>query len=509
MIFIYDSRDVFGEDLKLKFHTKFLTLVFSVGLFIIFLVAYLSLEGLKSDFDDNFSKPIQTTSSLNAFQTQYMLEITAILQQQSINTTQYKRIMESWNRYIQRNNPLNNQTTHSNKTFLFLHELYQSLFLSNDFRTIQALKAQKLEIINQINLTLYAQLNAKFFWRDAILKHTQEIATAIQKIITIDLSIYKLEKRTTDNFHTATLGMLYVVTLLVFGIVISLNLIVLSFIQKFHIYLKKLIGKATEDLRYLNKELQDEVDKQVKIIREQDKIMFVQSKLAAMGEMLQNISHQWRQPLNSITLIIQALKSKTDKNLLTQEFINKQTKLALTIAQNMSETINSFSNFFKLETSFENFYIADAIHHALTLHEPIAHTLKIQIHSEIDENIQIFGNKNIIIQILLVLLNNSKDAFIEYKTPQPQCFISLYLEQQEVVIRYYDNAGGIKANIMDKIFEPYFTTKHKSSSTGIGLFMVRELLTKHLNGSIVAQNYNFILHEKTHKGALFVIKLHL
>ncbi len=502
----YIINNVSDENLKLKFHAKFLTFIFSIGLFTIFIVAFLSIKGLKDDFDKNFTESLKEVSLLNDFQSQYMLDTIYIQTLQNKSKSPYKMSMYYWKLY---KNTLINKTE-KRGIFMFLREMYQITFLTHKFLAIQDLKNKKNKLIQKINKIIEFDVASIVSKENSnILEYAKKINELSTDVVSTEVSLYTLEKETTDYFHTATSNMLYAITILVFCVVIYLNLTIVNFIGKLNIYLKKLFDNATKELRNLNAHLQNEIEEQVKTMREKDAIMYAQSKLAAMGEMLQNIAHQWRQPLNSITLIIQGIKIKFDKNTLTKDILKEQTELAMKLAQNMSLTIENFCNFFRIETDFEYFYIKDAINDAIELNKPINDTLGVKLHLGKLGKRKIFGSKQAFTQIILVLLNNAKDAFVERKTEKPCCFIHSESFEKQIIVHFYDNAGGIDSEIINKIFEPYFTTKHKSIGTGVGLYMAREIITKHLHGSIEIDNIAFNHDGELQKGALFVLKFHI
>lgn len=513
MFVFYDDKDISNTNLRLQFHTKFLAFIFSVGIFILFLVAYMSVKGLKSEFDNNFPKSLNEAKILNDFQNQYLLETI-----ESINATDsiinHTKSYDLWNSY----KDLQHKDSQGQYAFIKLHDLYQELFLSQNDDEIQQLKLEKSQLMSKIDSILNTKIVREN--RDLVLNNLLNLNNISTKIMNIQTSIFLKEKVTTDNFHSATLGMLICITLLVFGIIFSLSGVVLEFISRLNSYLKKLFDNATKELSRLNANLQDEVKAQVETIKQKDKLLYSQAKLASMGEMIQNIAHQWRQPLNSLMLVIQGIKTRFERGLLSKDSMSAQTRLALNIAQNMSSTIDNFRNFFRMESGVREFDVSGAIIEAIALNKPILKSQNIKVHFEPSVNeILFFGSKDVLMQVLFVFFSNSKDAFMESKrldsmqdldSKNPledskkdskkiknfsdfHCFIEVEKDKNFVIIRYFDNAGGINENIIDKIFEPYFTTKHKSSGTGVGLYMSRELVINHLRGEILVQNYEFSL----------------
>lgn len=246
---------------------------------------------------------------------------------------------------------------------------------------------------------------------------TKKVNSISANIINTQVALHTLEKEVTDHFHNATIGLLCMITLLVFIIVVCIDIVVIGFIRRLNQYLEEQFNNATADLRCLNAHLQNEIAKKVEDIRKKDIAIYAQSKLAAMGEMVQNIAHQWRNPLNSLGLVMQDIQQKFNRNSLTKEILNKHITTSLALADNMSNTIDIFHNFFRLDNSFEHFDIKDAIHEVVIIYEPLLQALNIQIHIEYDtqEEYRIFGNKHAFMQIVLVLLGNIKDVFAERK----------------------------------------------------------------------------------------------
>jgi len=245
---------------------------------------------------------------------------------------------------------------------------------------------------------------------------------------------------------------------------------------------------------------------QEQLLREKDQIMFQQSKMASMGEMLRNIAHQWRQPLSVITSSATGLKLKKDFGLLSDADFEEFSQGILKSAGYLSETIEDFSNYFKNDKSKEFFNVSEVIQKAVQLTDASLKNADIKLDIISDEEFEIYGIKNELIQVLLNIINNSKDAFennndIETK----QVVISTKKVFANVEIYIKDNAGGIPEKILEKVFEPYFTTKHQSQGTGIGLYMSKQILEDRLKGSINIRNVNETIDHKQYKGVEFTL----
>jgi len=221
---------------------------------------------------------------------------------------------------------------------------------------------------------------------------------------------------------------------------------------------------------------------------EEHELLKQQAKMAAMGEMIGNIAHQWRQPLNILSALNLGLCLKHKRDKLTLEEIQKFKKKSNTIIQGMSATIDDFTNFFKPNKIQENFKIDDAVNSALKFVSDSYIENNIEVFYTANPTIEINSYKNELIQVLLNIFNNSKDAVIEKGIKKAQLTIRIFDSTENIVIEIQDNAGGIDFNIIHRIFEPYFTTKFKSQGTGIGLYMSKMIIEKSMKGSLSSEN---------------------
>ena len=248
---------------------------------------------------------------------------------------------------------------------------------------------------------------------------------------------------------------------------------------------------------------------QEQLLREKDQIMFQQSKMASMGEMLRNIAHQWRQPLSVITSSASGLKLKKEFGMLSDGDFDEFAEGILKSATYLSETIEDFSNYFKNNKNKEIFYVSDVIKKAVQLTDASLRNADIQIDTILEDNLEIYGIKNELTQVLLNIINNSKDAFEYSDITTKQIVISTKKVFNNIEIYIKDNAGGISEKILEKVFEPYFTTKHQSQGTGIGLYMSQQIIEDRLKGSIDIQNIHQTIDHKKYKGVEFKILIPL
>ncbi|MDD5716845.1 MAG: PAS domain-containing sensor histidine kinase [Sulfuricurvum sp.] len=233
-------------------------------------------------------------------------------------------------------------------------------------------------------------------------------------------------------------------------------------------------------------------------LKQTEEILIVQSKLAAMGEMVGMIAHQWRQPLNIVALAIMDIETKNLLQTLSQSEFDNNIDIVTKNIRYMSETIDDFRNYFKPDLSKESVTIGDVLNNALDIvGERLArHNIALTVQNNAQKNLLI--HKNQLTQVLLNIIGNAVDALISNKTPSPVIDIGIDETQDTVTIRICDNAGGIPEIIMDKISEPYFTTK-ELNGTGLGLYISRTIIEKYLSGYLLW--YNEI------NGACFAITL--
>ena len=244
--------------------------------------------------------------------------------------------------------------------------------------------------------------------------------------------------------------------------------------------------------------------------KEKDSLLLHQSRLAAMGEMIENIAHQWRQPLSSISAIATGANLRYKNNLISDEEIEQTFVSIKEHTLHLSKTIDDFKNFFDKDRVEEVFDVIDIINKSISLIKAIYHTnnIKISIEKE-DECSMIKGSSSELSQVFLNILNNAKDALTSKDIENKTVLIQVINKDQNVSINIIDNAGGISKEIMLKIFEPYFTTKHKAQGTGIGLFMSQKIIHQRFDGNITADNIDYLIEGKKISGAIFKIEIPL
>ena len=261
-------------------------------------------------------------------------------------------------------------------------------------------------------------------------------------------------------------------------------------------------------LKKLNAQLNEKVKLEIQKNEEKNRILIQQSRMASMGEMLENIAHQWRQPLSTISVAASGMEVKKEfSNLSDEEFfegINHIKKSTLYL----SNTIDDFRSFFSKKKDNSKINIKSVVEKALDLMGNTFVQNRIQVIKNIEE-VEFLSLENELIQVFMNIFVNAKDALRPIIGDEKYIFIDIYKKDNYLIINIKDSAGGIKENIIDKVFEPYFTTKHKFKGTGIGLYMSKLLAERHLNGTLNVKNSEYSHMDKIHVGALFTLVLDL
>jgi len=230
------------------------------------------------------------------------------------------------------------------------------------------------------------------------------------------------------------------------------------------------------------------IHKEIQRNKNQQLLMLQQSRLAQMGEMIAMIAHQWRQPLNNLSLVNQLLISRYKKGKLDDETIKYFRENSKKQIEQMSNTIDDFRNFFKSEKVKEKFCVNDVMQKILNMIEAIYTNNNITISFDSNGDYHAFGYPNELGQAILNIVNNAKDALMDKNIEDKHINISLLQESENIVINISDNAGGIPEEIMDKIFDPYFSTKNEKNGTGLGLYMTKIIIEDQMDAKITAKN---------------------
>ena len=338
-------------------------------------------------------------------------------------------------------------------------------------------------------LTYNYRPNDKFLTKTSYIKGLQNWGWIIGKGFYQD-DINEIIKQHTDilnrKFHAKVINIISI------AIILTIVLLIIS------IYISKLLEKKFANYK---RDIDNYIDKN----SEQQHILSQQAKMAAMGEMLGNIAHQWRQPLSVITTVATGMRLQKEFNSLDDETFEKSIENITNSALYLSDTIEDFRNFFRTDKEETTFNIKDIFEKIFKLTDIQFKTHEIIFVKDIND-FELFGFENEFIQALINILNNAKDA-LENKANPKLIFISTYEKENKAIIKISDNVGGIEEEIIDKICEPYFTTKHQSKGTGIGLYMTEDIIVKHMNGALIFKNVDIIYENENYKGVEITIEL--
>jgi len=376
----------------------------------------------------------------------------------------------------------NNYISHINKKLIGKNAL-EKLKDMNDFKSIEKIEKVINDKKGYVYLDFYKpgsnKISSKIIYLKTVPKWNWIISTGFYKddaLKIINKKKSQLTKKYNENLKS----------LIIITIIITLILLILS------LYLSNIIEKKFKAYKKEN-------EKQYELLAQK-------TKLSAMGEMMENIAHQWRQPLSVITTASSGIRLHKDMNTLSDQFLEESINSISSSANHLSETIEDFRDFFKPDKEKIRFEIRDACKKTINLLNSQLKINQITIIENI-ENITISSYERELLQVLLNIINNAKDALIEKKDSDRLIFIDIYRKNDFDIIKIKDNGGGIPEDIINRVFEPYFTTKHKSQGTGIGLYMSQEIISRHIKGTLEVNNTTYEYKDKNYTGAIFTITL--
>ncbi|AXH10255.1 ATP-binding protein [Malaciobacter halophilus] len=252
-------------------------------------------------------------------------------------------------------------------------------------------------------------------------------------------------------------------------------------------YQNKVKAKSQE-LMLLNESLERRVKEEVSKNREHEQLLVQKSRFIALGEMISNIAHQWRQPLSELSSILMFIKFKFNMDALDKQTMEQKSLEAEKVLDYMSHTIDDFRNFFMPKKDKEKFFLKSAVDSVITILSSALENNKIKIEIDIDDSLQINTYLNEFEQVVLNILSNAKDVLISNKIQNPKIKIFAKEKKNEISLFIQDNGKGVSVTPIEKIFEPYFTTKGDSDGTGIGLYMSKTIIEKNIKGVLKVEN---------------------
>ncbi|MDX4038219.1 sensor histidine kinase [Aliarcobacter skirrowii] len=503
------------DTLKFSYKANFLIFIIAGGMISIIVLSQISIFILKDDFDTLFDKRTKSLIKLQTIKDSYKINIQDTLNEFEKNSLNYEQTIEvlniakeiiekNWSEYKYRlNKDYNNSILSKIKTYFINSNHYKNQYIKE--LNIENIDNKMVDIFSSIEKL--DKKNSKEYFTN-INFNIDSIFVYLGSLVNYDLNLAINEKRDTDNIFKLVTIFSFISIFFVVFFTIILSLFITFHFRKLYYLQEKIVEKKTKELKELNNNLEQKIKLEVAKNRKKDIIMFQQARFASLGEMLNNIAHQWRQPLGSITMIIQSFQTKMRVNKLSPEFVEQKVKDALLLAQNMSNTLDDFKNFFSPNRSKNSFFIKDCVEHSIELSKYFLNKENIKIDLIVKKDKQITTFYNELSHTLLNIISNSKDALVSSVNKNDRIIkIIVNSKKKFVFINIIDNGGGVPDDILPKIFEPYYTTKYKSAGTGIGLYMSKQIIEKHLNGEISCKNIKLEVDKKVFKGASFTITI--
>ena len=506
------------DNMTIAKKTSLLFLIMVLGMLFIGSFAHISLNRIKGDFDILYDKRMVPVIKLEKIKDIYTINVLDTLRDvesnyisaedaKSIILLAQDLVRRGWSEY---------KTSLAIDDADWMVDLAKSINKKEQDSTTLANSLEDDMIhtietkINKINIILVSMFNmfdrnqtsfAFELLQEDLYPSVNSINIHLTQLISLNLEAASSGKAKTEAVYENTFEWIVAATIGTISVAALLAIVILQNIRLLHNEMRNMVDIKTKELQDLNSALEDKIAIEVEQSRQKDQIMFRQSRLAAMGEMVGNIAHQWRQPLNAIVLIIQSFQMKQMVGKLDDKFIDSQVDEGIKLASAMSRTIDDFRNFFKPNKVEEVFYAKNAVQEAIDLVHSYYGKLDITINLICKEDFTTLGYPNEFSQVLMNLFANSKDVLKDKEDQDRYIEIIVQADDKKGKISVIDNGGGISIAVIDRIFDPYFTTKHQSNGTGIGLYMSKEIIEKQMRGSIDVENisHKFLNNKKTYE----------
>jgi signal transduction histidine kinase len=491
-------------ELSVAKKTTLLFMIMVTGMLFIGSFAHLSLNRIKNEFDVLYNKhtvPVIKLEALKDIYTVNILDTLREIEEHAVSIHDGKRVIFLAQGLIHR----------------YWEEYEESVKIDESDWVVQTFRSWGLipeapkETMSKLKQDLIARTDTRVLKIDTILKEMFEqfevhetdkafellqaslypaihsVNIHLTQLINFSLEAANAGKERTDAVYTRTFAWIVAGVVGTIGVAALFALVILQNIRLLYANLEEVVEEKTKELVTLNRSLEKRVAKEIDQSRQKDEIMYRQSRHAAMGEMIGNIAHQWRQPLNALTLLIQSFQTKQMHGKLDEAFVDAQVQEGLLLANAMSKTIDDFRNFFHSGKEHKLFNVGDNIASTINMLRTFYAKEGIDIVLTCKEEQRVLGHPSEFSQVMMNLFSNAKDALL--KQPLPR-FIEVVVSGDALTcnVEVFDNGGGIPAHVIERIFDPYFTTKHQASGTGIGLYMSKQIIEKQMNGSIAAAN---------------------
>ncbi len=509
---------IFFDNLSFKYKTSFLIFIIAGGMICIVVLSQISTFTIKEDFDTLFDNRTKTLIKLENIKDTYSVNIQYTLKDlkdEAITFKQANEVLILAQQLIDKNWITYKKNLDSKKSRLFITKFIKDFLINEEkYYKNEILKENIIINIDEKLLDIKTSLKGinikdKKEYYAKLNLDISSISIYFTSLINYDLSLAVDEKRNTQKIFNTIMFFSFISIFLVFLFSIILTVLIINNFKTLHNTLEQKVEDKTKELQELNNYLETKVSKEVTQNRKKDIIMFQQARLASLGEMLNNIAHQWRQPLGSLTMIIQSFQTKMSLGKLSEKFVDQKVQDALLLADNMSNTLDDFKNFFSPDKTKSKFFIKNCLEHSMELSKYLLEKENIEIKLIIKEDIEINSFYNELSHVFLNIISNSKDALCSAIDKNDRIIkIIVHKYKKNIIINMIDNGGGIQKKVIPKIFEPYYTTKYKSAGTGIGLYMSKQIIEKHMNGTISYKTVTHKIKDKTNYScSLFTIKI--
>jgi len=468
---------------------------------------------LKQEFDHTKTN---ITDAYNKEHIQFVKEFT-----QNIDTSIQEKIHSNLRKTLEENLSLRNEL--EEHLSLFISSTYKYLYLlervpnndNNQFKFLldgSKIASEKSDFLENYEPLEVAQFNRVYKEKKAIFfKHTDIkslwitylhpiiMNKKVVAVLVVDFSMknYQTISNSLNDFHATFMQVI------LFSIFLVLTILWFSFMDKKREETKDRLFKKLETeskkVFMLNETLEERVNEEVIKNREKDKQLIQQSRLAQMGEMISMIAHQWRQPLTAISATSSGMHFKAQRDTLQKKDILKYTDNISSYAKHLSHTIDDFRDFFKptKDKSFVNY--TEIIDSVLNIIQSSFDEKRIQLILDLNNEERFNTYANELKQVLLNLIKNAEDILIEKQIDNCYVKIKTFKKENLFIMEVSDNGGGIKQEILENIFDPYFSTKEQKDGTGLGLYMSKTIINEHCEGELSVHNGE--------DGAIFTIAL--
>ena len=499
----------FLNNLSIAKKTAILTVIVTIGTLLIGVVAHFAVTGMKENYNTFYNKRFIAIQTLDKVREIYTTDIQRTL----LNIKNDRQKIEDTIEYIESSKK---RGLVNWKNFLSIH--YKTID-KNDIEQQNIIDAlsEHIMTVNTLleNSMLVLQKEGKKTFSEIaytpLLKGINLLDIKISNLVAYHFKLATQEKEKIAQKYDSTKMIVIMITLVVLVLSLFFTFMIAKNFQILLYNLSRIIEKRNREKEKMQQILEKRVNEALERAREKDHIMYQHARLASMGEMIGNIAHQWRQPLNALTLLIQSFGTKSLSGKLDQTFIDQQVKEGMRLAVSMSDTIEDFRNFFSPSKEKEHFSLSKSIHDTLEMSSFFCKDENIDITVNCDEDITIYGYANEFSQVILNFINNARDNF-KYKQMHDDKKIEITIKEVHgkhptVNIYFADNGGGIEEHIIDRVFEPYFTTKHKATGTGIGLYMSKQIIEAQMSGEMTVRNAEKEFDHKAYMCAEFKIAI--